>query len=163
MYWYFLTFIIFHFILYLYIFRNFKIFRHEQVIFIYHLVFFLISLTVMIFAYHNRALTILTFFGLLSLLLIYNMTFLDIWSLAQGSYSLQILSIVSLHPGISTTDIISKTKYIGVEKKDSRLQHLINMRLAKINQLNEIKLTPFGILINQFFNAIKLFTSVGLK
>lgn len=160
MYWLLLIFISFHFFSYIIFFRHLLSFRQEQVILLFHVVFFLmISIGLMIIWRINLYGTF-TFLGLISLMLIYHMTFLGIWSLIQGSYSMQILLLVALHKTISEIDIIAKTQHIGMAKKQSRLRHLLVMRLAQQIELNKLNLTRIGKFVNYFFRNIKLLAHI---
>jgi hypothetical protein len=55
--------------------------------------------------------------GLLALQFIYSMSFLELWTLTEGSHSLQILQLVLRRGLLSRQDIVARSEEIGAEKK----------------------------------------------
>jgi hypothetical protein len=55
--------------------------------------------------------------------------FLELWTLAEGSYSLQILLRVSRQASISRDEILATCEAIGADKKRNRLDDLLSLKL----------------------------------
>jgi hypothetical protein len=74
---------------------------------------------------------------------IYSVTFLELWSLAQGSYSLSILGGVEPIRGTDPDDLKVRFARLGDAKRAGRLAALLQMRLA-VKQGDRIELTWRG-------------------
>jgi hypothetical protein len=72
-----------------------RIFEREIAIAAYHGVAFVTVVVVVAAAFARGAIGFAALTGLLALQFIYSMSFLELWSLAEGSYSLQVLAKVS--------------------------------------------------------------------
>ena len=83
-----------HVLAYIAVFRHLKVFAAERTIAIYH-----------------------GLAGLLALQYVYSLSFLELWTLAEGSYSLQILLRVSRQASISRQEILASCEAIGADKK----------------------------------------------
>ncbi len=69
--------------------------------------------------------------GLIALHGIYSMTFLEFWSLTQGSYSIQIMRKVRLSDALPTAVAIRELSLIGEQKRQERLQALLDLGLLR--------------------------------
>jgi len=131
--------------LYLFFFRKSTKFYGERKIFLYHLYSACIfSPLVLILASMWLGGDFLTIsFGLIAAHGIYSISFLELWSLAQGSYSITIMAgLHSQH--ISTRDrLINNFSLIGDEKRSSRIESLCMMRLVN-NEAQICRLTNLG-------------------
>lgn len=152
-----------HFLLYLFIFRHFEYFRQEKTIFMFHMVFFLLLFITCLFLWWIDVLGTATLLGILSIALIYHMTFLSVWSLAEGSYSLQILVAVTHYKMIPESELITKTEYIGNDKKQNRLEHLLKSGIVKKIDHNRFTLSRFGKFIHYSLHAIKIFSNIKTR
>ncbi len=98
--------------------------------------------------------------GLLALQFIYSISFLELWSLSQGSYSLQILMRVSEQKSMARDEIIATCEAIGAEKKHHRLDNLLTFRLATKSAEGYIELSPAGVMITSLLRSITRFTTI---
>jgi hypothetical protein len=161
MHWVFqLSFVIVHLISYVVFFRRLRAFRREDAIFAFHMVAFVAVAVAAIAGWWLGAIGTATIAAILSLQLVYSMTFLETWSLAQGSYSLQILLQVARHPEPSKRFIIAATKSIGTQKKRNRLQSLIALGLLQPVDHDAVRLTRGGRCVITFFRAIKVLANI---
>ena len=84
-----------HLLIYLAWLRHLRVFERENANAAYHGVAFLTVVVVVAAAFARGAIGFAALTGLLALQFIYSMSFLELWSLAEGSYSLQVLAKVS--------------------------------------------------------------------
>jgi hypothetical protein len=78
---------------------------------------------------------------------LYSISFLELWSLAQGSYSLSILAGIDAEQGASPHHVIERFAALGNAKRAGRLGALLRMRLVwKDGQW--IRLTPAGRMVS---------------
>jgi hypothetical protein len=80
---------------------------------------------------------------------IYSLSFLEIWSLTQGSYSLQLLSRIE-QCGPMTADEVPGAAGIGSQKQQDRAGALCRLGLARMDG----RLTPAGWIAAQGLRAI---------
>jgi hypothetical protein len=149
-----LGFLLIHFAVYVGALRRNPVFRREIIILGYHAAAFLLTLGVALAARTQGALSFAAFAGLLALQLIYSMTLLEAWTLAQGSYSLQILLQVSQHPTWSRDEIVAATESIGFAKKRDRLRNLISLGLVEQTPNGLVRLRRGGDLLTSFLRAV---------
>lgn len=155
-----LLFIIVHFLLYLLFFCHFSFFKREKGMLIFHVVPFFICFIMAVVGWQINAFEGVFILGFLALQLIYSMTFLEIWSLSQGSYSLQILLQVAQSPLCSKSSLIDTTRHIGDEKKRTRLAYLISMGYIKENNPRGLQITYKGRFVREFFQFIKSLANI---
>jgi hypothetical protein len=161
MHWLFqLSFLALHLLVYIVILRHLPVFQRERGIFAFHSIPFFALLIAAIIGWSLNTFGITTIAGMLSLQLIYSMSFLEVWSLAEGSYSLQILLQVAQHPTKHKSAVIAATSSIGARKKQNRLRSLMEMGLACETHRNEVRLTSRGRLVTAFFRAIKFLANI---
>jgi hypothetical protein len=136
-----------HALLYVTVLRSRDTFRRERGIFAYHAVSTgLVSLTVLVgllLAPSFEALA--TLVAVICLHGIYSTTFLEVWSLSQGSYSLKILRhVASVGDGVAVDT--SALEDVGVAHRTHRLEALTTLRIARLDD-GVLELTTFGRVI----------------
>jgi hypothetical protein len=149
-----LAYLFIHFFLYAVCLRRVGKLKTEGGIFRYHFfsAIFIACVTLVLMAggLLERPWAILT--ALLSLHGIYSISFLEVWSLAQGGYSLSILERAAQDNGI-TPEQRSQLEAIGDQKRESRLRALLQLALIRKTPAG-ICLTPFGRTLSIFFHAV---------
>ncbi len=75
---------------------------------------------------------------------IYSLSFLELWSLTQGSYSLSILELVAGSRNPVTLQGIEPLGAIGPVKRSSRNAALVSLRLLRDTGDGKPRLTPAG-------------------
>jgi hypothetical protein len=149
-----------HLLLYLALLRYLKVFAGERTIVAYHALAFAIVFAVVIAAFARGTLGFAALSGLLALQFIYSISFLELWSLAQGSYSLQILLRISQHASSSREEILATCEAIGAEKKRHRLDNLLTFKLAARSADGCIELSTLGAMLVRSLRAIMRFTAI---
>lgn len=101
----------------------------EARIFIFHVAIFLflpmLSLIVALrLGLQVLPLDVLTLYGLSA---IYSLSFLELWSLSEGGYSLQILAAINSG---SSGDLLSQASVVGQTKQTARIEGLIRLGLV---------------------------------
>jgi hypothetical protein len=124
-------FIIAHLLAYIAVFRYWRAFTAERTIVIYHGLAFTAVFVVVFVAFARGAIGFAASCGLLAVQYLYSLSFLELWTLAEGSYSLQILLRVSRQPSISREEIIATYEAIGADKKRNRLDDLHSLKLIE--------------------------------
>lgn len=139
-----------HLLLYVTALRTLAAFSRETIIFRYHWVSAVIVGSVVTVAVANTRSwsDLAAAVGVLSLHGIYSMSFLELWSLAQGGYSLSILEEAGRvgPPGESIVESqrdVSILHQIGASKTRNRLETVERLGLVR-GQGDLIALTPFG-------------------
>lgn len=128
-----LIFVTLNFVVYTLGFRHFRAFSSERLIFLYQVLsFLLLPLLLLSVAPPVREI----FAGLISAMslhAIYSLSFLELWSLSEGSYSLRMVDRVE-RMGVMPEDTdTSDLEKIGASKKSVRLESLIGLGLARQN------------------------------
>lgn len=127
-----------HFLAYVTVLRDLVPLRREVSIFLYHAA----SLVVLAAFLLLRSTGLELLIGSLCLHGIYSLSFLELWSLAQGGYSLTILRAVQAGAGDETV----RLEEIGSQKKGNRLGSLT--RLALVRRIDKrVALTRSGRLL----------------
>jgi hypothetical protein len=140
-----LTWIAVHFLAYAWSLRARQSFCREGTIFRYHAVSFVALLTVMALTawFVPGLLDFARFCAAGALHAIYSMTFLELWSLAEGSISGRILaSFLKAGRPLALADVEHLVAY-GAQKKELRLASAQNLALISKNGAHWI-LTPRG-------------------
>jgi hypothetical protein len=140
--------------------RKVDAFRSERGVFAYHAISAAaVSLTALLVA------ALAPSFDALAMLVavvclhgIYSMTFLEVWSLSQGSYSLTILSAVDHSPPGTPLDE-PRLEAVGVGKRQQRLSGMTELGLARIDD-EDVSLTPFGTLVGSGLGLIAWLANV---
>lgn len=122
-----------HFLLYATAFRRSTWLQTERSIFAWHAISYLLQpVVLMLVAWHwdlEAALPSIIFAAALHG--IYSLSFLELWSLTQGSYSLGILAHVSKAGGHATPADLGRLQSVGQSKQSSRQADLGRMGLVR--------------------------------
>jgi len=120
-----------HFLLYVLILRRTRLFQREAAIFAYHFVSFavlVLVLCVLAAILKPSALAAVALHG------IYSLSFLELWALADASYSLQILEYIQRHQAtgepVHLSDIAG-LQTVGTSKRRLRTASLMRLRLIR--------------------------------
>lgn len=145
-----------HAVVYLAVLRHLRSFRRERSIFLYHLVAFGILLLAAALAWLAvpAAPMITAGIGALALHTIYSMSFLELWSLSQISYSIALLDAIGAEPGVSMATLTRRFADTGDEKKRSRLSSLRGFRLITTDDGNAA-LTSSGRVVAAALSALR--------
>jgi hypothetical protein len=84
---------------------------------------------------------------------IYSTSFLELWSLSEGGYSLSILRLLTHAKAAGRVVELNVLHDIGARKKGNRVQGLLKLRLAKQHE-NQFELTMFGRGVAALFGGI---------
>jgi len=121
-----------HFLLYVFVLRGRLVFQTERGIFLYHFISAVLFGSAMFAAgivrFSDAAMAVAI--GLIALHGIYSTSFLELWSLAQGSYSISILTGIASQGPLPRSKVIDAFARIGNAKKDDRLSALSKSSLA---------------------------------
>jgi hypothetical protein len=148
-----------HFGLYTGVLRHHSVFSRERTIFLYHLVSAVVSagvLTAWLLIQHAPD-TPAILVGVCCLHGIYSMSFLELWSLAEGGYSLQILSFVANRK--ASCDLSRTLRGIGEGKRSARLDALIGLGLIDC-RAGHLELTGWGRVVSKFLGSIAWLTGL---
>jgi hypothetical protein len=91
--------------------------------------------------------------GLVAVHGIYSLSFLELWSLAQGSYSISILTGVPSHGSLRRSELIRVLARIGDAKKGDRLTVLSKSSLVQRDG-QRWRLSPRGRVLASMLNAL---------
>jgi hypothetical protein len=140
-----------HFALYVVVLRHIPAFGSERMIFLYHAVpagiLALVTAAVVSVAQDPAAVAV----GILAISLqgLYSLSFLELWALSDGGYSLQILEHIARSSAFDAGDM----KEIGASKRTDRLESAIHLRLVQTDG-SVFSLTGIGHSIAGAFAAI---------
>lgn len=142
---FFIAYFLLHFLLYAIWLRDLKLFASEKGIFFYHFISAagtgLAVLGAAILELGDLRLAHAVIF--ISLHSIYSLSFLELWALADGGYSLSILDCIDANHGYQEDALLDELAKLGTIKKQSRVADLL--RLGLIEERNEqFSLTPAG-------------------
>jgi D-glycero-D-manno-heptose 1,7-bisphosphate phosphatase len=134
-----------HLVFYALVARQLRWFRREMGILLYHAVPATVAavLALGFFLAQPGYETFCQAAVVISLQGIYSMSFLELWSLTQGGYSLTILHSVQSAGGDASADSLAALGQIGTGKQTDRLGGLCRLRLA-CYQGDTFTLTRFG-------------------
>jgi hypothetical protein len=121
-----------HALLYFFVLRYRPLFQSERGIFLYHLVSATLLMLVAFataFAHFSDAAVAIAI-GLSAIHGIYSLSFLELWTLAEGSYSMTILTGIASQGTLSRKALIDAFARIGDAKKSNRLSVLSKMLLV---------------------------------
>ena len=144
-----------HLGLYVTVFRKLSAFGLERRILLYHSISAIVfSTLVLVFGIVSGDLsTLTTAVGLIFVHGIYSLSFLELWSLAQGSYSISILLRV-MHSGtVSRLQLQDELAEIGRRKKQGRLAALAGLHLL-CREGGTVKLTTRGRLLSHALTCL---------
>lgn len=143
-----LAYFVIHFALYALWARNLGASSTERGIFLYHAISAACGTTLLI----ALSATSLEFDALVHVMVfasahgIYSLTFLELWSLSQISFSREILACVAKHGAIPRNTTPSELRRIGDTKKAGRIDSLLRLGLLR-SERETIGLTVKGVVV----------------
>lgn len=149
--WY-LVYIVAHLLVYLLVLRRRPAFRRERTIFLYHAlsaVAVTAAVVAGVFLAGPQA-DLYAAIAIVALHGIYSVSFLEVWSLAEGGYSLQIVEHLAQADRAGQPADMEMLRAIGVTKQESRLDGLARVGLVR-QAGNMVELTPAGRLVASVF------------
>ncbi len=138
-----LIFIALNFLLYTLALRHVGTFGSERIIFIYQVLSFLALPVLLLAVGPSVSDRFASLIGATSLHAIYSLSFLELWSLSEGSYSIRMLDRVERLGVMPEATDTSDLEEIGASKKAARLESLVGLRLIRGAE-NGYTTTPFG-------------------
>ena len=155
-FWLFYVYFLAHLCLYLVALRQLRSFAKERTVFLYHL---LPGLAVGIFMFSPWMVSpsgekIETAIGFLSFHGIYSLSFLELWWLSDGGYSLRILDCVARADESKFSLNFSVLQELGSAKKKDRLDSLQQLGLVTRRE-EKFQLTRFGQVFVAFLSLIQ--------
>lgn len=125
--------LVLHLLIYVAKLRYLSSFKTERGIFLYHLISFLLFTIVCLVGYTTvpSGATIATALGLVAMHGVYSTSFLELWSLAQGSYSISIITGSEAGTSLTREELVAEFARIGDEKKGNRLSALVRLSLIE--------------------------------
>lgn len=139
-----------HLALYFVVLRHARTFSREASIFLYHLAsaigMTLVLLLTLLLAPSSIALDLATAVGIVALHGIYSMSFLELWSLSEGGYSLAIMAHVERYRTLGLPVRLDGLHRIGRTKQANRLGGIARLGLVR-RERDQIVLTPIGRVI----------------
>lgn len=150
-----------HLLLYVLVLRNLPAFRREGMIFAYHALSAIgVTLTVLLspLVFGTRfnlewIIAIIAIHGL------YSTSFLELWSLAEGGYSLQILEQLDRSEQQGAPADVEALRAIGAAKQANRLAGLSSIGLVQQSG-GHVDLTGSGRLVASVFALLAWLTNV---
>ena len=150
-----LSYLALHFLLYVLVLRGRPLVQSERGIFLYHFgsaaVFTLVAFCLAVSYFSDAAIAIAI--GLSALHGIYSLSFLELWTLAEGSYSMSILTGIASQGTLSRDALIDAFARIGDAKKSDRLSVLSNLSLGRSDGSYR-RLSARGQLLAILLNAL---------
>ena len=146
-----------HLALYVLVLRHARPFSREASIFLYHLAsavgMTLVLLLALLLAPSNSGLGLATVSGIVALHGIYSMSFLELWSLSEGGYSLAIMAHVERYRARGLPVRVDGLHQIGRAKQANRLGGIARLGLVR-RERDQILLTPVGRVVAVVLAAI---------
>ena len=154
------AYLLMHFIFYLIVGRNLAVLKGERAIFLFHFIsFVLIAITALLSAIMLQKPDIfITLCAVCALHGIYSLSFLELWSLSQGGYSLTILRSTPIELNYES-DLINGLENLGNSKFNDRLQSVQKLGLVA-QQGNKVSITRRGAKAAFLLLCISRFTNV---
>ena len=150
-----------HLVLYFAVLRHLPAFRSERTIFLYHALSAIgVSLVVLatLFA-PGSDVDLVWVIGVIALHGVYSTTFLEVWSLAEGGYSLQILEHLERAERLGQTPDAKALQAIGIAKQGNRLDGLASIGLVR-QEAGRVSLTGTGRVVASSFALLAWLTNV---
>jgi hypothetical protein len=150
-----------HLVLYFLVFRHLAAFATERVIFLYHAVSAVAVSLVAAVAWliPGTGVDIFAVVAAIALHGVYSITMLEVWSLAEGGYSLQIFAHFAEAERAGRPVDVEVLQAIGTSKQSNRLEGLMGAGLIRQDG-TRIQLTTVGTLLASFLAAIAWLTGV---
>jgi hypothetical protein len=150
-----------HLLLYVTALRHLPAFRREQTIFAYHT---LSAVAVTLIALlgplaMGTALDLEWVVAVVALHGIYSVSFLELWSLAEGGYSLQILERLDRAERQGQPANVEELRAIGAAKQSNRLAGLASIGLVRQDD-GRLELTAGGKIVASLFALLAWLTNV---
>ena len=123
-----------HFFLYVFFFKNTSAAKNEFGILLYHIIIFLLVLMASLFMYAHLDYGIEQAVSSICLVSIYSITFLQAWSLSEGSYSFSILESIKNSEERNTSFEIERLEEIGRSKRSERISSLERLGLIQLSR-----------------------------
>lgn len=148
-------FLLFHFLSYTLFLKKY-LFSEKAIIF-YHLISVIVAIIFSYVSYVNMGYSLSQCSVKIGLILgiqgIYSLTFLEIWSLTEGSYALIILAKLYNAKVNHTATNFCELERVGLTKQVNRISHLVSLKL--ISQVDEkIRLTLLGAAVVYLLNIV---------
>lgn len=151
-----------HFLAYAAYFRWIPFFRTELGVFLLHAISFAVFLCIVamlpVFGVGITGLWAPHLALALSLHGIYSLSFLEAWSLTQGSYSLSILSAIAHERSPMSLNTIAPLCAIGKEKRSARNAVLVSLGLVSLGTNGGATLTGAGCVCARLIRFLLKFT-----
>jgi hypothetical protein len=144
-----------HFTLFVLIFRHQPRFRTEGGVFLLHVVSAVALFAVMLvwFALSPSHTRLALAIGAAAAHGIYSLSFLEIWALSDGGYSLRVLAAVVSRGQSTVTELEAHFTALSSGKKEGRLDSLLELGLVTKDG-NAYALTPRGKVVAKFIAGI---------
>lgn len=149
-------FLVAHFAAYAAHFRNQVFFRTERGILLFHLAPALAVPVGVLMATADQgpAMAALLTFSAAAAHGIYSLTFLELWALAEGSFSLPILRAIRAGGNGGAAAVVAELTALGDRKKAKRARSLLELSLAS-EKAGVLRLTPRGRLVAMLFHVLR--------
>ncbi|OAI39516.1 hypothetical protein AYO40_05640 [Planctomycetaceae bacterium SCGC AG-212-D15] len=153
--------LVLHFLAYVVVFRHLDAGRRERSVFLFHLIpaclISVVAVSMVIAERSERALTEAVL--VICLQGIYSLSFLELWSLAEGGYSLTIMMDYESSGRQGARPSLAGLEEVGLGKKANRLGTL--QRLSLVQRGNDsVALTPRGRLVAHCLSALATIANV---
>lgn len=151
-----------HFIIYCIARRwNFAFLSSEKGVFLFHITSFVIAIlfvfiTGVLFYRHFCLEWVFFTCGVHG---IYSLSFLELWSLTQGSYSLNLIIRINSLGSNATRLRLQDSAQIGHSKTSTRKNHLVSLGLLREATPSTYELTPIGWIVSQVFRFVLFLTN----
>ena len=152
-----LIYILLNGIIYGLVLRRLKAVRSERGIFLFQTISFVILLCITaVFAFRHSAFNAAGLFVLSAISIhgIYSLSFLEVWSLSEGSYSISILRHLNSAKDPVSREQLEQLGAIGVQKDINRQAVLLKLGLIRKTGPDSVGATTFGYLLALFFRAV---------
>jgi hypothetical protein len=150
-----LAYLVVHFLSYVVYLRRLSALRTEKGIFLFHLLSYLLVVAIALAsAYALESGNLAAASAIAAAHGLYSLSFLELWSLAQGSYSLRILDVIGATPTCTAESVVAALSEVGDQKKEQRLSSLQELGLAKPVD-GYLRLTPGGHAAASFIRLLR--------
>jgi hypothetical protein len=146
----FFTYISIHLLFYTFIGRRLSFFRKEKAIFLYHFIPSIIFTIFILRVYSSGQFKTEELGWMIGVQGIYSLSFLELWALSEGGFSLRILYFIHKTP--SQTDF-SAFEQLGAKKKLNRIESLKKLGLVE-NCQDSYTLTPRGKFVASLLQSL---------
>jgi hypothetical protein len=153
----FCAYLLLHFLVYALWARRTPQLKKERYIFLYHVASFIAVALAGIVAWLSApsAATVSVLVLMISIHGIYSLSFLELWSLAQGGYALTILSEVARAEASGGAPDLTALGGVGAGKQEGRLSGLQRLGLLVASANGEYSLSGFGRLVAMAIAAVR--------